>query len=125
MKQLLEDNFEEIARTITMENGKTLAESKGEMRRAIENVEVACGIPTLMQGYNLEDVARGIDEMMQTGKPSWPVERTLLTSGTLDALLASKLKGGTPLETPHLKFRYQVDWDWRQPPDAGLKPMAK
>jgi malonate-semialdehyde dehydrogenase (acetylating)/methylmalonate-semialdehyde dehydrogenase len=47
-----------------MENGKTLAESKGEMRRAIENVEVACGIPTLMQGYNLEDVARGIDEMM-------------------------------------------------------------
>ena len=36
----------------------------GELRRAIENVEVACGIPTLMQGYNLEDVARGIDETM-------------------------------------------------------------
>src|SRR5216683_3044156 len=35
-----------------------------EMRRAIENVEVACGIPMMMQGYNLEDVARGIDEMM-------------------------------------------------------------
>ena len=34
------------------------------MRRAIENVEVACGIPIMMQGYNLEDVARGIDEMM-------------------------------------------------------------
>jgi malonate-semialdehyde dehydrogenase (acetylating)/methylmalonate-semialdehyde dehydrogenase len=34
------------------------------MQRAIENVEVACGIPTLMQGYNLEDVARGIDEIM-------------------------------------------------------------
>src|SRR5207244_11286062 len=44
--------------------GKTLAESRGELRRAIENVEVACGIPTLMQGYNLEDIARGIDEMM-------------------------------------------------------------
>ncbi|MFZ0701266.1 MAG: CoA-acylating methylmalonate-semialdehyde dehydrogenase, partial [Candidatus Acidiferrales bacterium] len=39
-------------------------ESRGEMRRAIENVEVACGIPILMQGYNLEDVARGIDETM-------------------------------------------------------------
>src|SRR6202041_2390239 len=35
-----------------------------ELRRAIENVEVACGIPTMMQGYNLEDVARGVDEIM-------------------------------------------------------------
>jgi malonate-semialdehyde dehydrogenase (acetylating)/methylmalonate-semialdehyde dehydrogenase len=64
LKQLLEEHLEELARTITLENGKTLAESRGELRRAIENVEVACGIPTLMQGYNLEDVARGIDEMM-------------------------------------------------------------
>ncbi len=64
LKQLLEDHFDEIARTITIENGKTLAESRGELRRAVENVEVACGIPTLMQGYNLEDVARGIDETM-------------------------------------------------------------
>jgi malonate-semialdehyde dehydrogenase (acetylating)/methylmalonate-semialdehyde dehydrogenase len=64
LKQLLEQHLEELARTITLENGKTLAESRGELRRAIENVEVACGIPTLMQGYNLEDVARGIDEMM-------------------------------------------------------------
>ncbi len=64
LKQLLEDHFDEIARVTTMENGKTLAESRGELRRGIENVEVACGIPILMQGYNLEDVARGIDEMM-------------------------------------------------------------
>lgn len=64
LKQLLEDHREELARTTTLENGKTLAESRGELQRAIENVEVACGIPTLMQGYNLEDVARGIDEMM-------------------------------------------------------------
>src|SRR5579863_2103484 len=63
-KQLLETHFDEIARTTTLENGKTLAESKGELRRGIENVEVACGIPTLMQGYNLEDVSSGIDEMM-------------------------------------------------------------
>jgi malonate-semialdehyde dehydrogenase (acetylating) / methylmalonate-semialdehyde dehydrogenase len=64
LKQLLEEHLEELARITTQENGKTLAESKAELRRAIENVEVACGIPMMMQGYNLEDVARGIDEMM-------------------------------------------------------------
>jgi len=64
LKQLLEDHVEEIARIITTENGKTLGESRGELRRAIENVEAACGMPLLMQGYNLEDVARGIDETM-------------------------------------------------------------
>ena len=64
LKMLLEDHIDDIARIITQENGKTLTEAKAEMRRAIENVEVACGIPLMMQGYNLEDVARGIDEMM-------------------------------------------------------------
>ncbi|MFZ0801491.1 MAG: CoA-acylating methylmalonate-semialdehyde dehydrogenase [Terriglobales bacterium] len=64
LKQLLEDHIDELGRIITQENGKTLAEGKGELRRAIENVEVACGIPMMMQGYNLEDVARGIDETM-------------------------------------------------------------
>ena len=64
LKMLLEEHIEDIARIITQENGKTLAEAKAEMRRGIENVEVACGIPMMMQGYNLEDVARGIDEMM-------------------------------------------------------------
>ena len=64
LKFLLEENLDDIARTITLECGKTLDEAKGEMRRAIENVEVACGIPTLMQGTNLEDIATGIDEFM-------------------------------------------------------------
>src|SRR6266567_638762 len=64
LKMLLEDHIDDIARIITQENGKTFTEAKAEMRRAIENVEVACGIPMMMQGYNLEDVARGIDEMM-------------------------------------------------------------
>ena len=64
LKVLLEEQFEAISRTITLECGKTLAESRGEMRRAIENVEVACGTPTLIQGYNSEDIAAGIDEMM-------------------------------------------------------------
>ncbi len=64
LKNLFEEHLEDLARTITMECGKTLEESRGEMRRAIENVEVACGIPILMQGYNSEDIARGVDEMM-------------------------------------------------------------
>src|SRR5437868_6406546 len=64
LKVLLEEHIDDIARIITQENGKTFTEAKAEMRRAIENVEVACGIPMMMQGYNLEDVARGIDEMM-------------------------------------------------------------
>lgn len=64
LKDLLEEHFEEISRIITLENGKTLDESRGEMRRAIENVEVACGIPILMQGDFSEDIARGIDEYM-------------------------------------------------------------
>jgi malonate-semialdehyde dehydrogenase (acetylating) / methylmalonate-semialdehyde dehydrogenase len=64
LKVLLEDHHDELARIISQENGKTFAEAKAELRRAIENVEVACGTPMMMQGYNLEDVARGIDEAM-------------------------------------------------------------
>lgn len=64
LKTLLETHLEEIARTITLECGKTYAESLGEMQRAIENVEMACGIPAMMQGQFSEDIARGIDEFM-------------------------------------------------------------
>src|SRR2546422_2599739 len=64
LKQLMEEHIDDFGRIITQENGKTFTEAKAEMRRAIENVEVACGIPIMMQGYNLEDVARGIDEIM-------------------------------------------------------------
>jgi malonate-semialdehyde dehydrogenase (acetylating) / methylmalonate-semialdehyde dehydrogenase len=64
LKNLFEAHLEELARLITIENGKTFAEAKAEMRRAIENIEVACGIPMMMQGYNLEDVTPGVDEMM-------------------------------------------------------------
>jgi len=62
LKEAMEERFEEIARMVTMENGKNIDEARGEVRRAIENVEVACGIPSLMMGYNLEDVATQIDE---------------------------------------------------------------
>jgi len=64
LKMLMEEHLDLLARTITLENGKTYGESVGELRRAIENVEVACGIPSLMMGDVLEDIAGGIDEMM-------------------------------------------------------------
>ena len=64
LKVLMDERFEDFSRMIVQENGKTLGEARGEMRRAIENVETACGIPSLMQGYLNEDIARGIDEMM-------------------------------------------------------------
>ncbi len=64
LKSLLENNLEELAEIITNESGKTKGESIGEIQRAIENVEVACGTPMLMAGDVIEDIATGIDEMM-------------------------------------------------------------
>jgi malonate-semialdehyde dehydrogenase (acetylating) / methylmalonate-semialdehyde dehydrogenase len=64
LKSLLEENIDELSKSITNECGKTYAESAGELRRGIENVEVACGIPLMMQGCHSEDIARGIDETM-------------------------------------------------------------
>ncbi|HEY9723480.1 MAG TPA: CoA-acylating methylmalonate-semialdehyde dehydrogenase [Oscillatoriaceae cyanobacterium] len=60
-KNLLEEHFEELARLCTLEHGKTLAESRGDVRRGIDNLDVAMGMPSLMQGENLEDVSRGVD----------------------------------------------------------------
>lgn len=64
LKSLIEKNIEELAQIITNECGKTKAESLGEIHRAIENIEVACGTPMLMAGDIIEDIAPGIDEMM-------------------------------------------------------------
>jgi len=64
LRDLLKANMDKIARTITDEAGKTFEESKAEMVRAIENVEVACGMPHLSKGEIVEDIAPGIDEMM-------------------------------------------------------------
>jgi malonate-semialdehyde dehydrogenase (acetylating)/methylmalonate-semialdehyde dehydrogenase len=61
LKALLEENFEDIAESLTREHGKVVAEARGELRRGMENIEHACGVPTLMMGETLEDVARGID----------------------------------------------------------------
>ncbi len=62
LKNLMEEHFEEMSKILVQEEGKTIDEARGEIRRGIENVEVACGIPSLMMGYNLEDISRGIDE---------------------------------------------------------------
>ena len=60
-RDLLDQNAEELARIVTREHGKTLEESRGSVRRGIECVEVACGAPSLMAGYGLENVGPGID----------------------------------------------------------------
>src|SRR4029079_13898211 len=64
LKQLLEENADDIARTITRECGKAFVESRAELQRAIQNVEVACGTPMLMQSEFSENIAGGIDEFM-------------------------------------------------------------
>lgn len=61
VKILLEDAFEELCLGISTEHGKTLSEARGDLRRGIEVVEYACGIPTLLMGESLENIARGID----------------------------------------------------------------
>ncbi len=68
--------------------------------------------PFMHFAYLLE----GIEAMVQTGRPAWPAERTLLTSGALDFLHVSKSQGGKRLETPALGFSYRFDRDWRPPP---------
>lgn len=64
MKRILDEHAEEIAEICTNESGKTYGESKAEVVRAVENVEVACGIPTMLQSEFSEDIAGGIDEFM-------------------------------------------------------------
>ena len=61
LRELLERHFDDLATIVTLEHGKTLDESRSSIRRAIDNVEVACAIPTTMQGRALEDIAHGID----------------------------------------------------------------
>ena len=61
-KALLEEHFEELAAIVTRHHGKTLEESRGEVRRGIEVVDFACGAPTLLQGRTLRDVSAGVDQ---------------------------------------------------------------
>jgi hypothetical protein len=72
-------------------------------------------------------LAQGIDRMFTTGKPSWPVERTLLTTGILDAVMTSRFEKHKRLETPHLVFAYSPGPAWTQPPlpRTGQQPKLQ
>jgi malonate-semialdehyde dehydrogenase (acetylating) / methylmalonate-semialdehyde dehydrogenase len=61
-KTMLEDRFEELARIVVEENGKTRDEARGEVRRGIESVDFATSVPSVMRGYKVEDISSGIDE---------------------------------------------------------------
>ncbi len=64
IRDAFEENFEELAKILTLEQGKYLDEARGEYRRTIENIECASSIPSLQMGYSAEDIASGIDEMV-------------------------------------------------------------
>jgi len=64
IRDAFEENFEELAKILTTEQGKAIDEARGEYRRTIENLECATSIPSLQMGYNSEDIAAGIDEMV-------------------------------------------------------------
>jgi malonate-semialdehyde dehydrogenase (acetylating)/methylmalonate-semialdehyde dehydrogenase len=61
-KIALEERFEDLAKVVVEENGKTRDEARGEVRRGIESVDYATSVPALMRGYKVEDVSSGIDE---------------------------------------------------------------
>ena len=62
-KALLEEHFQELGAMVTLENGKGIGDATGEVRRGIEVVEFACGMPTLMMGETVRNVANGIDNL--------------------------------------------------------------
>lgn len=61
-KALVEDRFEELSRMVVEENGKTIDEARGEVRRGIESIDFAMGVPFLMRTDGVEDISSGIDE---------------------------------------------------------------
>ncbi|HVU16488.1 MAG TPA: CoA-acylating methylmalonate-semialdehyde dehydrogenase [Candidatus Didemnitutus sp.] len=60
-RQLVEENFDALCRTVTREHGKTHAEARGSVYRGLENIEYACNAPTLLFGDSLRNIARGVD----------------------------------------------------------------
>ena len=77
-------------------------------------------------GMHFTWLLNGIEKMILTGEPSWNAQRTLLTSGILDALLQSLTQDGRRLETPDLDVRYSPGWRWREPPPPPpMRPWSE
>ncbi len=101
LKTLLEEHIDEIARLITLENGKTVGEAIGEMRRAIENVEVACGIPTMMLGDFTEAIVEaaatrvvgsGLDDGVEMGPVISPASKE-----RIEGIIATGIEEGAQI----------------------------
>jgi malonate-semialdehyde dehydrogenase (acetylating) / methylmalonate-semialdehyde dehydrogenase len=60
-RQLVEQNFDAICHSVSREHGKTFAEARGSVFRGLENIEYACGVPSLLFGDTLENIARNVD----------------------------------------------------------------
>src|SRR5204863_10084356 len=60
-RQILEENLDRVCASVSREHGNTLAEARGSLFRGLENIEYACGAPTLLMGDFLENIARGVD----------------------------------------------------------------
>jgi hypothetical protein len=77
-------------------------------------------------GMHFTWLLHGMEQLMLTGKPSWPAERTLLSSGALHALLVSLKENERRVETPYLMLRYQPSWRWTEPPPPPpMRPWAE
>jgi malonate-semialdehyde dehydrogenase (acetylating)/methylmalonate-semialdehyde dehydrogenase len=60
-RQLVEQNFDRLCALVCREHGKTLSEARGSVHRSMENIEYACGVPALMMGDSLSNLARRVD----------------------------------------------------------------
>ena len=91
---------------------------KGESKPRATAFELQRGTPYRHFGYLVD----AVEPMFRTGKPSYPVERTLLTTGILDAVMHSLADGGRRIETPHLKIAY-TPTDWPFAPGIPKEPV--